>query len=140
MGNIRIVVANVRTPWKGLLVDANLVTLATYWTVMPAETAKWALGEQGIESYIADDNIVLADWFLGNAVGGVKLMVAERDAEQALTFLQANPRLLGAHVPPSKDDSLACLQCGQPMAEEDEKCKACGWSFASDDENDSMPN
>ncbi|MBL8866735.1 MAG: DUF2007 domain-containing protein [Planctomycetia bacterium] len=119
--------------------DTHLVTLATYWTVMPAETAKWALGEQGIESYIADDNIVLADWFLGNAVGGVKLMVADRDAERALTFLQANPRLLGAPVPPSKDDSLCCLRCGQPMAEEDENCTACGWSFASDGEDETTP-
>ena len=114
------------------------VVLATYWTVMPAETAKWALGEQGIDAYLADDNIVLADWFLGNAVGGVKLLVAEADAERALAFLQSSPRLLGVVGEPSKDDSLACLQCGTPMAEDDEKCGSCGWSFASDGEREEL--
>jgi hypothetical protein len=112
----------------------SLVTLATYWTVMPAETAKWALGEQGIAAYIADDNIVLADWFLGNAVGGVKLMVAEADAVRALAFLEQNPRLLGVVQEPAKDDSLTCLSCGKPMADEDTECAGCGWSFAADGE------
>lgn len=112
----------------------SLVTLATYWTVMPAETAKWALGEQGIEAFIGDDNVVTMDWLLGNAVGGVKLMVAESDVERSLAFLEANPRLLGVVVEPSKDDSLACLQCGEPMAEDADRCSACGWTFESEPE------
>ena len=36
---------------------------------------------------LADDNIVRLDWFWSNAVGGVRLQVADADAEHAMALL-----------------------------------------------------
>lgn len=109
--------------------DNNLVTLATYLYIMPAETAKWALEEQGIPAYLGDANTVVMDWLLGNAIGGIKLNVAESDVPRAMEFLMANPRLLQNPAPESTIDDATCLNCGAALAEGSSECSACGWSF-----------
>jgi hypothetical protein len=64
--------------------STNLVTLATFDTSIKAEMAKAALAEAGIQSELGDENLVTMNWLLSNAVGGIKLVVREEDAERAL--------------------------------------------------------
>ncbi len=47
------------------------------------------LGGSGVTAFIRDEHIVTLDWFASNAVGGVKVDVADEDYEQALNVINA---------------------------------------------------
>ena len=61
----------------------KLVTIRAFRDLAPALLAKTVLDEAGIESFLADDNIVRMDWFWSYAMGGVKLRVKIEDAPKA---------------------------------------------------------
>jgi hypothetical protein len=66
---------------------SRVVNLRKYMTVPEALLAKSILESAGIEAFLGDQNIVRMDWFLTNALGGVKLRVREEDAEDAAVLL-----------------------------------------------------
>jgi hypothetical protein len=71
---------------------SRLVTLRQYMTLPEALVSKSILDSAGIESFLGDQNIIRLDWFLSNALGGVKLRVREEDAEEAAALLnQSRP-------------------------------------------------
>lgn len=116
---------------------SELVTLATYRFPAKAEAAQWALRQEGIESFVMDANIVAADWFLGNAIGYVKLQVRTADAEAAAAILQATPRLLDQKRPAGSEvDESGCLRCGAPMEDDDQACDICGWTYGEEGNED----
>jgi Putative prokaryotic signal transducing protein len=112
----------------------RLITLATYRFAPQADLARMILEQEGIPAFIADSNIVTADWFLGGAIGYVKLQVAASHAEAALTILQNNPQLLdtGSRNDTEAEDHMTCLACGERMSDDAHQCKACGWSYESE--------
>lgn len=63
--------------------------LATFSTAAEAHLLCAHLGGNGIKATMRDENIIMADWLLSNAVGGVKVDVADEDFERALTFVRA---------------------------------------------------
>ena len=63
------------------------VTVATFTTPLEAELARGRLDEEGIEAFVADGELVTADWTMSNAVGGVKVRVAPEDANRARAVL-----------------------------------------------------
>jgi hypothetical protein len=65
------------------------VELRRYRDITEAMIDKSTLDSAGIESFLYDDNLIRMDWFISNAIGGVKLIVAENDAEEALKVLTA---------------------------------------------------
>ncbi len=60
-----------------------LVTISVFVSLSEAQFAKGMLESAGIECFLMDENMVRLDWFLVNMLGGIKLMVAEHDAEAA---------------------------------------------------------
>jgi len=66
---------------------SKIVNLRKYMTLPEALLAKSILDSAGIESFLGDQNIIRMDWFLSNALGGVKLRVREEDAEEAAALL-----------------------------------------------------
>jgi hypothetical protein len=68
-------------------VRSRLVTIRQFMTLPEALLSKSILDSAGIESFLGDQNIVRLDWFLSNALGGVKLRVREEDAEAAMELL-----------------------------------------------------
>lgn len=52
---------------------------------------KSVLDDAGIECFLQDDNVVRMDWLWSNAMGGIKLLVREKDAEEALKLLSQSP-------------------------------------------------
>ena len=72
----------------------DLVTVATYRFVLPAEVARLALEQQGILVFVMDSNVVTTDFFLGNAVGYIKLQVPRSQADLAVAILHKQPTLL----------------------------------------------
>jgi hypothetical protein len=58
-------------------------TVATFTTAIAAHAARTKLESEGIECFVADENLVGANPLYSNAVGGVKVQVAPKDAERA---------------------------------------------------------
>jgi hypothetical protein len=68
----------------------KLVTIAKYLYPYEADLAKSRLEAEGIPAFAADEYIVRFDWFYSNAVGGIRLQVAEEDAELAMEILASD--------------------------------------------------
>lgn len=67
----------------------RLVLLKTYSRSFDAQFAKAKLKDVGINSYIFDENVITIYFFYDNALGGIKLMVEEKDfglAKEVLFF------------------------------------------------------
>lgn len=60
-----------------------LVTVATFDLMPDAHIALGRLQAEGIECWLADENLVQTDWLYSIAVGGIKLQVRQIDAERA---------------------------------------------------------
>ena len=89
-----------------------LVTIIAFRDLPQALLAQGKLESEGIESTLADDNVVRMDWFWSTAMGGVKLQVAPENAERAM-------EVLSEEIPPSLDVDEAgefmqpsCPKCG----------------------------
>ncbi len=67
----------------------KLITVAAFNKGIKAHLSKSKLESEGIECFIADENVVNLNWFLSNAVGCIKLQVKESDAERAVKILKA---------------------------------------------------
>lgn len=63
---------------------AAMQTIRTYMNSVEAEMDRQLLENCGIQAFIADDNM---GSFLNVAIGGIRLMVADADAEKATQIL-----------------------------------------------------
>ncbi|GEM_PF-727539 len=84
------------------------------------ELMKNRLEEEGIEAVLTDQEIVAMDWLLSNAVGGVKLMVSKKDAEQAARILREMEagKEKGEGAPEAENGEIRCPACGSDQASE----------------------
>ena len=64
------------------------VLLVSFDNYVPAHIAMGRLREEYINCYLQDEYSVTIDPFLSNAIGGIKLMVAESQAERAREILK----------------------------------------------------
>ena len=71
--------------------SGKLITIATFSQAIEAHVSKTKLQSEGIECFIADENIVNMNWFYSNAVGGVKLQVKEADVKRSIEILRQKP-------------------------------------------------
>lgn len=119
----------------------ELVTLTSYRFASKADLARMLLEQEGIAAFVADANVVTADWFLGNAIGYVKLQVPRSQAERAAAILNDNPQLLDAESDEEDetDGTLQCLECGQIMPDDASQCEKCGWSYGSQESDEELP-
>ena len=67
----------------------NFKQIATYDNFMLANMTLGLLQENEINCHLKDENIVTIDPLLNPAVGGIKLMVAESEFEQAQSLIKA---------------------------------------------------
>jgi len=65
----------------------SLITIESYDLSYQAQLAKTELAAAGIQSWLADETLVSMDWFISNAVGGIKLQVSSEDADAAREIL-----------------------------------------------------
>jgi hypothetical protein len=70
----------------------HLITLETFENAMQASLVKQHLEAAGIRCVLADEFTVSNFWHLSNAIGGIKLQVAEEDFERASALLAAQRR------------------------------------------------
>lgn len=108
------------TPAKKQAID--LVTLAAYPNPQEASIARAVLAYVGIDAYLIGAETVNALWYVGTALGGVKLQVAQRDVDQASKTLRDiqsinNSESIGPWKCPSCDVRVdagfeICWSCG----------------------------
>jgi hypothetical protein len=65
------------------------VVLRRYRDMPAAFVERSALESAGIQCFLQDDNVVRMDWLWSNALGGIKLLVREKDAPDAAKVLDA---------------------------------------------------
>ena len=68
----------------------RFILLRSFDNYIPAHIAMGRLKEEYINCYLQDEYSVTIDPFLSNAIGGIKLMVAETQAERALEILNTD--------------------------------------------------
>ncbi len=90
---------------------AKLVMVRRYRDLPEALLAKGSLDSAGIESFLADDNMVRMDWFWSNLIGGIKLLVSPEDVNDAnAIFDQPTPESF--EVSDGSYQQPRCSQCG----------------------------
>lgn len=90
----------------------NLVVVATFRDLPEAELARGILDSAGITCFLDDANTIRMDWFLSNAIGGIKLPVGQEDATTANELLN--------QPPPESFDTGESDEFVQP------RCPSCG--------------
>src|SRR5215471_9304891 len=91
----------------------ELVTLWRYRDLPEALVAKSKLDSADLWCFLADVNMVYLDWFMSNAIGGVRLQVLDADADDAMA-------LLGEEIPASLSTGDVGEEYWQPS------CPTCG--------------
>lgn len=66
----------------------KFVLLSSFDNYIPAHIALGRLKEEFINCYLQDEYSVTIDPFLSNAIGGIKLMVADTQLERAREILE----------------------------------------------------
>ena len=80
----------------------SVVTLRQFLTVQEALMAKSILDSAGIESFLADENVISMNWLWSNALGGVKLQVRRTDAAIASDLLNQKLSEAAANAEPDE--------------------------------------
>jgi hypothetical protein len=64
-----------------------MTTIATFTKPENAHLLRMRLESFGIEAFIQDENLIQMDILYSNAIGGVRVQVADEDAEAARKLL-----------------------------------------------------
>ncbi len=67
----------------------DLVTLRVFWNEVEANIAASILRRENIKVYLSGGEIASMNWTLANAIGGIRLQVAEQDAKRSEELLEA---------------------------------------------------
>ena len=87
----------------------NFVIVQVYNNYVDANIVMGRLEEEGIHCWLKDENTVTIDPILTNAIGGIKLMVPETQAERAFELLR--------QFRSDKESVLKCPRCGSSNIE-----------------------
>jgi rubredoxin len=88
-----------------------MVTIQTCSTLPDAQVLQSYLGGSGIPSFLPDEMTLQNYWLWTNAIGGIRIQVAEEDVERAREILR--DRIGAAPAPATK----ICPHCGAAMKE-----------------------
>ena len=92
-----------------------MTTVATFSKPEEAHLFRMRLEAAGIPAFVQDENLVQTDWLFSNAVGGVRVQIADDDVE-------ATREILAADASPSSPDAedVICPACGSHRTAPDE--------------------
>jgi hypothetical protein len=71
--------------------SGTLVTVERYRDLSEAFVARSVLQSAGIPCFLCDENFVRLDWGYSNFIGGMRLQVASKDADDAFALLHERP-------------------------------------------------
>ncbi len=102
----------------------DLVTITTFENGPEAHAARLRLESEGIRAAVNDEVVVNWLWYVGTALGGVKLQVAAADAERARAILDSGNFAEGSSTP-----GWICPECDSEVDAGFEVCWSCGAAF-----------
>ncbi len=110
LSTLKASIQNNRNQDKYDPVRHGLITIATFTHPTEAHVHRAKLESEGIPAFVADENVVTMNWFYSTAIGGVKLQVAEPNAERAQQILNDIDRFNGDRdaLP---EDQPQCPRC-----------------------------
>lgn len=88
--------------------NSNLIKLIAFDNAIDANLLKLSLENEGIDTYIFDENTVTIDPLISIAIGGIKVMVKESDLELARKVVKA---LNNKKYILENDEAVACPKC-----------------------------
>ncbi len=91
-----------------------MITVASFSKPEEAHMLRLRLEAGGIRAHVFDENMVQMDWMYSNAIGGVRVQIAEEDAEHAKAILEEAP------VESEPVGMPACPKCGSTNSAPDE--------------------
>ncbi len=105
---------------------SELVKFKFYENALQANRDKQILAENGINSFIANEQLIQSDWLLSQAVGGIQLQVFEEDLEKAEQTLKEYNENEGfslevEHTIDNPEFNFVCPKCGSNHIYRDEK-------------------
>jgi hypothetical protein len=92
--------------------DSQLVTVGTYRDLTEAVVSRAVLEQAGIACFLPDENMVRLQWGLSNALGGIRLQVADKDATQAASLLSQPTPASFATDSGADFQQPVCPKCG----------------------------
>lgn len=98
----------------------SLVTVATFSTTTEAAIARATLEQAGIRAWLQEE-VTGGQLQFGSALGGIKLQVADVDAETSRNVLSSLQMESSTNPPPWN-----CPGCGQEIGDGFEICWHCG--------------
>jgi Putative prokaryotic signal transducing protein len=92
-----------------------MTTVATFSKPEEAHLFCHRLEGAGIPAFVQDERTIQMDWLISNAIGGVRVQIADADVEAAREFLAAD-------VPQScpEAEDVPCPACGSVQTAPDE--------------------
>jgi hypothetical protein len=106
--------------------------VATFWKPTDAHLARIHLENEGIDVVILDETLVATDWFMANAIGGIKLQVPEPDSVVARSLLTTGGRGEAVGGSEGQADRRAGRERrepapdGEPVSDGQVLCPRCG--------------
>ncbi len=92
-----------------------MTTIATFSKSEEAHLFRTRLEAAGIPAFVQDEHLVQLDWLYSNAIGGVRVQIADEDVAAARAFLAADlPEGAAAGL------GVACPKCGSEETAPDE--------------------
>lgn len=103
---------------------SKLVRLKYYQNAIEANRDKQILAENGIESWIANEQTIQSDWLLSQALGGIQLQVFDEKINEARKILenleQEEFALEAEHTIDNPEFDFVCPKCGSNHLYRDE--------------------
>ena len=93
-----------------------MITVATFSKPEEAHLFRMRLEAAGIPAFVQDEHIVQMDWFYSNAIGGVRVQIADEDVPVAKEFLGAD-----SEQKPVDAVDVLCPACGSSDTQPDER-------------------
>lgn len=104
---------------------ASLVQFKYYANSLEANRDKQILANNGLKSFIANEQTIQSDWLLSQALGGIQLQVFEDEVEKAQEILKnfldnEHISLEVDHTIADPDYDFTCPKCGSNHLYRDE--------------------
>ncbi len=83
-----------------------MTTIATFTKPEDAHLLRMRLEASGVQAFVQDENLIQLDALYSNAIGGVRVQVADDDVSAVREFLAEDAGL------PADADAVRCPKCG----------------------------
>jgi len=98
-----------------------MTTIATFTKPEDAHLLRMRLEAYGVSAFVQDESFVNLDLLYSNAIGGVRVQVADEDLREVKDLLAADPGIS------DQTDSIQCPKCGSTSIENERFSRRWGY-------------